>query len=125
MKRILPLVMALALLPACGDDPPSGPSPGALEVRLSGPAGAGAALLLVEGGTIDTIEAAGYFTASAAYSGTAKRVLVAGQDLTGALVRIQVPDRRVAYQATLIEIADGNTYQLLDPAQFTVAVLRP
>ncbi len=125
MRRILPLVIALALLPACGENAPAGPSPGALEVRLSGPAGAGAALLLVEGGTIDTVEAAGYFTASAAYSGTAKRVLVAGQNLAGALVRIQVPDRRVAYQATLIEIADGNNYQLLDPGQFTVAVVRP
>jgi hypothetical protein len=119
------MAIALGLLTGCGDDQPAGPSPGALDVRLNGPAGAGAALLLVEGGEIDTVETAGYFTASAAYSGTARRVLVAGQNLAGTLVRIQVPDRRVAYQATLIEIADGSSYQLLDPAEFTVAVERP
>jgi len=125
MNRLMPLVLVLGLVTACGEDTPSGPSPGALEVRLTGPAGAGAALLLVEGGAIDSVEAAGYFTASAAWSGTARRVLIAGQNISGTLVRIRVPDRRVAYQATLMEIADGSNYHLLDPAAFTVSVARP
>jgi hypothetical protein len=124
MRRLF-LVLVLAVVLGCGADPPAGPSPGALEVRLSGPAGAGAALLIVEGGEIDTVEAAGYFTASAPYSGTARRVLVAGQNLGGTLVRIQVPDRRVTYRATVLEIADGSSYQLLEPAGFEVTVERP
>lgn len=125
MRRLWWTALALGLLPACGDEHPTGPSPGVLEIRLAGRSGAGAALLLIEGGTIDTVEAAGYFTASAPYSGTAKRVLVAGPDLAGTLVRIQVPDRRTAYRATLIEIADGATYRLLDPVEFAVTVVRP
>jgi hypothetical protein len=125
VRRLLLTAAALGILAGCGDDPPAGPSSGVLEIRLSGPAGAGAALLLVEGGTIDTVEAAGYFTASAANSATARRVLVAGQDLGGTLVRIGVPDRRTAYRATLIEIADGTSYQLLDPTGFTLSVGRP
>ena len=126
MRRVWLMAAALGLLMGCGnDDGPAGPSPGALEIRLNGPTGAGAALLLVEGGEIDAVEAAGYFTASAPYSGTARRVLVAGENLAGTLLRIQVPDRRVAYQATLIEIADGSTYRLLDPAGFTMGIVRP
>jgi hypothetical protein len=118
------MLLLLAPLPACGDDPPAGPAPGVLEVRLAGPATAGSALLLVEGGPIDSVEAAGYFTAAAPYSGTAVRVLLAGQGLTGTLLRIQVPDRHTSYTASLIEIADGTTYQLLDPARFQVRVGR-
>ena len=125
MKRIAGVLALVAALSCGGDDPPSGPSPGELEVRLAGPAGAGAALLIVEGGQIDTIEPAGYFTASAPYSGTARRVLVAGQNLNGVLVRIRVPDRRTGYRATVVEIADGTSYQLLDPAGFEATVERP
>ncbi len=126
MRRTL-LVLAMVGLLSCGEDggPPTGPTPGPLEVRLSGPAGAGAVLLLVDGGEIDTVEAVRYFTATSAYSGVARKVLVAGQDLGGAVARIEVPDRRVRYRATILEIADGTTYQLLDPADFIATVERP
>ena len=124
MRRIAGVFALIAVL-SCGDDTPSGPSPGALEVRLNGPSGAGAALLIVEGGAIDAVEAAGHFTASAPYSGTAKRVLVAGQNLGGLLVRIRVPDRRTTYRASVVQIADGTTYQLLDPAAFEATIERP
>lgn len=127
MKRAMLGLALLGLLIACGDDPspPTGPSPGPLDIRLSGPAGAGAVLLLVDGGTIDSVEAVSYFTASSVYSGVARRVLVAGQDLNGVVARIEVPDRRVTYHATVIEIADGTTYQLRDPASYTATLERP
>lgn len=123
MRRTTWLLGAALLLAACSEDSPAGPAPGVLEVRLNGPATAGAALLIVEGGPIDSVEAAGYYTATAPYSATAVRVLVAGQGLGGTLVRIQVPDRHSAYTATLSQIADGQTYQLLDPAAFEVRVV--
>jgi hypothetical protein len=122
MKLRLRVLALVAAIGACGDESPAGPSPGALEVRLNGPAGVGAALLLVEGGAIDSVEAAGYYTASAPYSGVARKVLVVGQGLQGTLVRIAVPDRRVEYRATILELADGATYQLLAPQAFTVTV---
>jgi hypothetical protein len=124
VRRFAAVLVVLALL-SCGERTPSGPSPGELEVRLTGPAGAGAAILIVEGGEIDTVEAAGYFTRSAVYSGTARRVLVAGRSLSGPLVRIRVPDRRTTYRATVVEIADGTNYRLLDPADFEATVDRP
>lgn len=126
MKRPIFALGLLALL-ACGseDAPPTGPSPGPLELRLTGPAGVGAVLLLVDGGEIDSVEAVSYFTASSVYSGVARRVLVAGQDLSGVVARIEVPDRRVTYHARIIDIADGTTYQLLDPAGYTVTLERP
>ena len=122
MKHLVRVLAVIAAISCGGDDSPTGPSPGALEVRLSGPAGAGAALLLVEGGEIDSVAAAGYFMASAPYSGVARKVLVVGQGLQGTLVRIVVPDRRVEYRATILEIADGTTYELRPPAAFTVTV---
>jgi hypothetical protein len=122
MRTRLWLLALIAAIGCSGDDSPSGPSPGALEVRLSGPAGAGAVLLLVEGGPIDSVEAAGYYTASAPYSGVAKKVLVAGQGLQGTLALIHVPDRSVEYRATIIEIADQTTYELRLAQGFTVTV---
>ena len=126
MKRPILALALMALLSCSSEDaPPTGPSPGQLEIRLTGPAGVGAVLLLVDGGEIDSVEAVGYFTASSLYSGLARRVLVAGQDLGGVVARIEVPDRRVAYRATILQIADGATYQLLDPAGYTATLERP
>jgi hypothetical protein len=124
VKRIL-AVFAIVTLLSCGDDPPTGPTPGELAVRLHGPAGAGAALLLVQGGPIDTVVGGGYFTAFGPFSGTAKRVLVAGDNLEGVLVRFHVPDRRTEYSAVVLQIADGTTYQLLNPGNFEATVERP
>jgi hypothetical protein len=79
-------------------------------------------LLIVEGGPIDTVSRARYFTALGPFSGTAKRVLVAGDDLEGVLLRFQVPDRRTEYRATVVQIADGTTYQLRDRAAYQATV---
>jgi hypothetical protein len=125
MRRGNWLVLAFTLLSGCGADPPVGPTPGVLEVRLAGPATAGSALMLVEGGPIDSVESVGYYTATARYSGTAVRVLVAGPALSGTLVRIWVPDRHTSYTASLSDIADGGSYQLLDRALFQLRVTRP
>lgn len=126
MKRRLSMLgLTIALLSCGGDDTPTGPTPGDLQVRLEGPAGAGAALLLVMGGPIDTASSEQYFTAFGPYSGTAKKVLVAGSALGGVVLRFHVPDRRTEYTAQVVEIADGGTYQLLDPAAYRAVVERP
>lgn len=127
MRRGALCLLVVSLLLSCGGDDttPSGPNPGPLELRLSGPVGAGAVLLVVEGGTIDSVEAGDYFMASTIYSGVARRVLVVGQNLDGVLARVAVPDRRVDYRATILEIADGATYRLRDPAAYTVRVIKP
>lgn len=127
MKRVFGCMVAAALLASCGDDPtrPTGPDPGPLLVRMQGPAGVGAVLMLVEGGTIDSVVARNYFTASTIYSGVARRVLVAGDNLGGVLVRVDVPDRRLPYKATIIQVADGATFQLRDSTAYALTVARP
>lgn len=124
MRRLL-AIFALAATLSCGDDSPSGPNPGELAVRLQGPAGAGSALLIVQGGPIDTVVGAGNFTAFGPFSATAKRVLVAGDNLGGVVIRFQVPDRRKEYTATVMQVADGTTYQLLNPTGFSATVEQP
>lgn len=124
MRRLVSVFALVALL-SCGDDSPTGPTPGQLAVRLHGPSGVGAALLIVEGGPIDTVSSARYFTAFGPFSGTAKRVLVAGDNLEGVLLRFRVPDRRTEYRATVVQIADQTTYRLRDLAAYQTTVERP
>lgn len=127
MRRTLWLVLLVGLL-SCGDESPTrpqGPDPGPLDIGLDGAAGAGAVLMLVEGGPIDSVVALSYFTAHTPHSAVARRVLVAGSSLNGALARIMVPDRRVLYQARIIQIADEVTYQLGDSSAYTLTVEKP
>jgi hypothetical protein len=84
----------------------------------------GAVLLLVEGGAVDSVEAVGYFTASAPYSGGATEVLVAGPGLAGVLIRVRVPDVRVRYHAEVREIAQSTTHQLLPPSDYSLVLAR-
>lgn len=126
MRRALGLLLGVGLL-SCGGDPtrPAGPDPGPLEIRLSGPAGVGAVLLLVEGGTIDSVVPTSYFTASTVYSGVARRVLVAGDTLGGVLARVVVDDRRLPWKATIIQVADGETFQLRDSTAYALTIGKP
>lgn len=126
MRRALWLLLGLGLL-SCGGEPtrPSGPDPGPLDIRLSGPTGVGAVLLLVEGGTIDSVVPTSYFTASTAYSGVARRVLVAGDTLRGVLARVVVQDRRLPWKATIIQLADAATLQLRDSTAYALTIRKP
>lgn len=119
------LGVALAAAAACGGDEPVGPAPALYEVRLSG-AGApvGAVLFLVEGGPVDSVESVGYYTATAPFSGVATQVLVAGGALSGAVVRVQVPDARVTYRASVVELAEPGTHRLLPPADYALTLVR-
>lgn len=127
MRRALWLVLGATLLSCGGDDSvtTTDPDPGPLEIRLNGPTGVGAVLLLVEGGTIDSVVPTSYFTASTLYSGVARRVLVAGDTLRGVLARVVVDDRRLPWKATLIEVADGATYQLRDSTAYSLTIRKP
>jgi hypothetical protein len=109
----------------CGGDEPMGPAPAVYEVVLrGGGVPVGAVYFLVEGGSVDTVEGTGFYTASAAYSGVATQVLVAGRDLSGTVVRVRVPDARVRYRASVLELAQGGTHQLLPPADYSLTLVR-
>jgi hypothetical protein len=117
--------VALALAAAAGcDDDPVGPAPGVLDVVLAaGAAPAGAMLLLVEGGPVDSVESMGWYTASAPYSGVATQVLLAGPELQGTVARVHVPDRRVRYRAVVREVAEPGSHALLAPESYSLMLV--
>jgi hypothetical protein len=122
--RRLSLGLALAAAAGCGDEP-IGPAPAVYEVVLSGnSAQVGAVFLLVEGGPVDSVESIGYYTAWAPFSGVATQVLVAGGALSGAVIRVHVPDARVTYRASVRELAEPATHRLLPPADYSLTLVR-
>ena len=123
--RWLGLGVALVAVSACGGDEPIGPAPAVYDVVLSGgPTPVGALFFLVEGGTVDSVESTGYYTASAPFSGAATRVLVAGGALSGTVIRVRVPDARATYRASVVEVAEPGTHQLLPSANYSLTLVR-
>lgn len=122
------LALLLAGLGVACDDTTLAPVPGTLDVVLAdAPRPVGAVLFLVEGGTVDTVEAVGSYLDAAPYSGVAHQVLVAGNRLHGVIARVRVPDLRVRYDVVLQEVADDSSYALLDvdaPRLFLVPGVR-
>ena len=122
LARVMPVLVVLAGL-ACGGDTLA-PVDGVLEVVLTGStASPGAVVFLLQGGTIDSIEGDGYYTASAP-AGASRRVLVAGDRLQGRLALVHVPDAGVAYQLVVQEAADRASYALLAPAEVRLQLRR-
>ncbi len=124
----LALVLAGGLLSACGGEVvPPGPTPGTLLVSLSG-AGAtdGAILIRVSGGSVSSVMSAVPYTASGAESTTGYRVVVTGDLHDGAVVHLQVPDVNAiaGYSAVVEQVADRNTFALLDPVSRRVTITR-
>lgn len=109
----------------CGDDHPVGPAPAVFEIVLSqSGAPAAAMLFMIEGGTIDSVESAGWFTASAPFSGVATQVVVAGPTLTGTVALVHVPDGRVPYIVVVREVAEAGTHALLPTAGYQLTLTR-
>jgi len=121
------LAAAVGLLAACG----KGAEPsraGELTVGLFEAGNdAGALLLTISGGTVESVRAAGGQQVS--YSTPAvgtTRVVILGTLQTGELLKIQVPDTsRVAdYAARIDQVADKVTFALLDPSAYSLSVHR-
>jgi hypothetical protein len=93
---------------------------------VAGGAGASAAamLFMIEGGPVDSVEANGWFTASAPYSGVATQVVIAGPVLAGTIAVVHVPDGRISYRAVVREVAEAGTYALLPTADYTLTLVR-
>jgi hypothetical protein len=127
LSRVRLLAAAIGLLAACGE----GAEPsraGVLTVALvEATNDAGALLLTISGGTVESVSAAGgqQVSYSTPAAGTT-RVVVLGTLQTGDLLKIQVPDTsRVAdYTARIDQVADKVTFALLDPSAYSLSVHR-
>jgi hypothetical protein len=123
--RTVALLLALAAPGACDEDNPVGPAPAVFEVVAGGTGAPAAAMLfMIEGGPVDSVEANGWFTASAPYSGVATQVVVAGPMLAGTIAVVHVPDGRIPYRAVLREVAEAGTYALLPVAEYPLTLVR-
>jgi hypothetical protein len=123
--RTTVLLLALAASAACDEESPVGPAPAVFEVVMGGAGASAAAMLfLIEGGPVDSVEANGWFTASAPYSGVATQVVVAGPTLAGAIVLVHVPDGRTSYRAVVREVAEAGTHALLPTADYSLTLVR-
>ncbi|NOT07004.1 MAG: hypothetical protein HOP28_02250 [Gemmatimonadales bacterium] len=123
------LALCAVLLAGCGGGPTPPPStPGDLLVTYSpGNFEAGALLLTITGGKVDNVSAVG--AQQVTFTGTVPgtiRVLVIGAIVSGDLIRIRVPDLSLSadYQVRIDQVADKNTFSLIDPAGYATAVHR-
>jgi len=119
------LALTLSVVGGCDEDGAVGPAPAVFEVVLGGVGASPAAVLfMIEGGPVDSVEANGWFTASAPYSGVATQVVVAGPPLSGPIVLVHVPDGRTSYRAVVREVAEASTHALLPTANYSLTLVR-
>lgn len=120
MKPLRPLALVFLAALGCVADS-TGPLPGMFDVVLVGPsAQAGALLFHIKGGPVDSVTPAGALVVSAPFTGVSRRVLVVGEDLGGVVARVHVPDVSVPYHMTIVEVADGRSYALMDTTRFAL-----
>ncbi|HZD06362.1 MAG TPA: hypothetical protein VE173_15735, partial [Longimicrobiales bacterium] len=104
------LAAAGVILYACGGDgptdPPGGPTPGILDVRLTVPVGAddGAVRLELAGPAIQEVRAGGSLELFEGGSTTRRTVILVGALRSGTVLRVQVADvdRASAYSARVL-----------------------
>ncbi|HEV8455916.1 MAG TPA: hypothetical protein VGQ69_13935 [Gemmatimonadales bacterium] len=121
------LTLGLAIA-ACGGESQNPTPSGDLLVNYfqSGPE-AGAVLLTITGGPVDNVTALGGQQVSFAspFTGTTKLV-VAGTLSNGDILRLRVPDtsKFADYTVRIEQVADKNTFALIDPSSYTFTVHR-
>jgi hypothetical protein len=125
------LLLAAALLPACGGgdaSEPAQPVPGDLTVSLATPNADGALLIAITGpDAVGAVQpAAAGAVVRARTQGTTTTVAVFGALAAGPLLRLSVPDVRQAahYTATLREAADAQNAPRASLAGYSLAVTR-
>ncbi len=115
----------LVLVGACGDSNQSPSGAGDLLVAYSGTGEAGAILLTISGGPVESVAATGgqQVSSTSPYANTTK-VIVLGDLGNGDLLRMRVPDISQVTQYTVRadQVADKTSFALLDPTRHTFSV---
>jgi hypothetical protein len=125
-NRLLGLLALLA--GGCGTDgtPPSEAGDLTASYYQAAP-GAGALLLTISGGPVESVSGANHELVSFAspFPGTT-RVVVAGEFGTGTLLRIRVPDlsRAADYSIQVDQVADKHSFALIDPSGHNLTISR-
>lgn len=123
MKRLV--LAALIALGACSSDSGTAAQPGALTLTLTSAGGNdGALVVLVSGGPVVSVDGPAGYQLAANTDATGTHVMVVGHLASGILASVTVPDvsRASAYVVTVEQVADGNSFGLLDPARDQVSI---
>lgn len=123
MKRLV--LAGFVLVAACSADAGNAAQAGTLTLSLTaaGP-NDGAIVVVVSGGSVVSVDApAGYQIASNS-DGRGTHVMIVGSVTSGVLATLHVPDvsRASAYVVTVEQVADRDSFGLLDPARYQVTV---
>ena len=127
------LIGVAALILSCGDSGSSGPEPtpdpipGWLKVRFNSPnADDGGVMFTVAGGQIDSVRSAYSDLFVSTGSASPKRIVVAGNLISGIVAEIQVPDvgSVAQYNATVEQVAARGTFQQRAVSVFSLVVER-
>lgn len=124
------LVLAAALLAACGgDEPDPTPKPvaGELVIGLVSPNATDGALVVRVIGTLTDVTPAGNYRVSFSTQGNITRAIVTGDIGSGDLLRIKVPDVTQAstYSASVEQAAARDTYALFSTAGYALTIRSP
>jgi hypothetical protein len=122
--RLLMLVI-VALVAACGADAGGTPVPGALTLTLtSGGSSDGALVVLVSGGPVLSVDGAAGYQVASSTDPTGTHVMIVGNVSSGVVAKLHVADvsRASSYVVTVEQVADRNSFALLDPARDQVTV---
>ena len=118
MRRLA--CLALLLVAACSGDSTSPAHPGHLALTLT-TAGTsdGAIVLVVSGGPVLDVTAPGAYQVASSAAPDGTHIMIVGDLSSGLLATIGVPDlsHAPAYVVTVQQVADRNSFGLLDPAR--------
>jgi hypothetical protein len=116
-------LLALILIHGCSEE--SGPTGGVLSLGFAGSvADAGAVLLTISGGPVDSVEAPGFGIYSSRADANTLRLIITGAIGTGSIAQVHIPDSRSAslYLVSVQQVAAPATYALKDPASITASL---
>jgi hypothetical protein len=122
--RRLVLVVA-ALVAACGTDSGSAPRPGTLTLTLaSGGTSDGAVVVLVSGGPVLSVDGPAEYQIASNTDASGTHIMIVGNISSGVVATLHVADisRASGYVATVEQVADRNSFALLDAARDQVTV---
>lgn len=126
MTRRLLLLLTL-LSGGCGGDGVAPPTPGTLSLRLTTPnVNDGALVIVLSGGPVSAVHAAAGLEVVRQSDAAGNHILLIGDVTEGVVATFDVPDisRATAYVAVVEQVADRNSFSLLDAAPYRIAVVQ-
>lgn len=126
MRRLITAALLWGLsATGCGDSNQNPSGSGDLFVTYTGNGQAGAILLTISGGPVESVSAIGaqQVSSTSPYANTTK-VVILGEVGNGDLLRIRVPDVSVVtqYNVRVDQVADKTSFALIDPSSHTFSV---